>query len=554
MTNIVLILTIVGSVGLFIYGMKVMSEAIQRIAGKAMRNKVNRLTSSPAAGILTGLFTTALIQSSSAATVMIVSFANAGIFKLRQSITLIMGANIGTTLTGWLFLVFGFSKLGVQSYLWLLLALATPLYFFKKSGIKNTGYALIGFSIMFIGLTNLKLVFQNFQLQENDALLQLLNQLGSIGFGSIIIFILLGTVLSIIAQSSTVALGFTLALCAGGLPLELGAAMVLGENIGTTSTANIAAIVANVHGKRAARAHTFFNLLMAVWFLFAFFPLVQLIASFVSFFRVDPNLTVPFSLALIHTLVNIINTLVLVWFIPKFEQMVIHFTPSKSNKDEEFGTEFFEHGITSVAPMYEIEVKRQLSRFALNIKKLVEAIQHTLTHPDPDATHRDIAIKFELLSRKVKADTAEYVVKISQNQLSENMASKLRIMLSVAGELERLSHVLEKIPGLLEYKKAHTIWFEPKQRSEIKALLGGLERGLEILYRGLNSSLLSTDLDAIKNITHVSEQTYKRVKKEIYNHEFRKDYPQKSIVLYYDLVSLCKEASILVQTCAKNLE
>ena len=261
------ILTLVGSLGFFIYGMKIMSEGIQKLAGSKMKNILGAITNNKFAGIFTGFFTTSVIQSSSATTVMIVSFVNAGLLSLRQAIGVIMGANIGTTVTAFLVLGLGFGKLSLATYSLPLIAIGLPLIFFKKDSLNSLGDFIIGFALLFMGLEALKKSVPSF---DEGGFYELIEPLTGSGIFSVIIFVFIGTFVTIIVQSSSAAMALTLVLCTKGLPFEFAAAIVLGENMGTTVTANIAAIIGNIHAKRAALAHLIFNLFGVIWMIILF--------------------------------------------------------------------------------------------------------------------------------------------------------------------------------------------------------------------------------------------------------------------------------------------
>ena len=267
------ILSLIGALGFFIFGMKIMSDGIQKFAGDQMRSILRQITQNRFAGILTGFGTTAIIQSSSATTVMIVSFVNAGLLSLRQAIGVIMGANIGTTVTAFLLLAFGFGKFSISDYSLPIIAVGIPLFFVNQSKIKSFGEFLIGFAILFMGLDALK-ELMSFIKEDPSFLQNFIQPLDQFGFGSVIIFVLIGTLLTVIVQSSSAAMAITLSLCGGanGLSFELAAAIILGENIGTTITANMAALIGNIHAKRAAIAHLFFNVLGVIWMLIVFYP------------------------------------------------------------------------------------------------------------------------------------------------------------------------------------------------------------------------------------------------------------------------------------------
>ena len=335
------IFILVGALGFFIYGMKVMSDGIQKVAGSKMRSILSKMTSNRFLGVATGFILTALLQSSSATTVMIVSFVNAGLLSLVESIGVIMGANIGTTITAWLISLLGF-KVKIASIALPIIAIGFPMMFSSKSNIKAWAEVLIGFALLFMGLDALKESVPN--LKENTEFLSFLSSYANMGIISTLIFIGVGTILTLVVQSSSAAMALTLVMCYEGyIPFELAAAMVLGENIGTTITANLAALVGNVHAKRAARAHFIFNIFGVIWMIFAFQFFINNIDSYmISNMDLSPvssvgeSIAVPIGLSIFHTTFNILNVLFLVWFVPLISRTVIRMQPSKGEIDEEF--------------------------------------------------------------------------------------------------------------------------------------------------------------------------------------------------------------------------
>ena len=308
--GIIEFLTLIGALGFFIYGMKVMSDGIQKVAGSKMRSILSKMTSTRFLGITTGFILTALLQSSSATTVMIVSFVNAGLLSLVESIGVIMGANIGTTITAWLISLLGF-KVKISSIALPIIAIGFPMMFSSKSNIKAWAEVLIGFALLFMGLDALKGSVPN--LKENTEFLAFLSNYANMGILSTIIFIGVGTILTLVVQSSSAAMALTLVMCYEGyIPFELAAAMVLGENIGTTITANLAALVGNVHAKRAARAHFIFNIFGVIWMIFALQFFIRIIDSYMMsnmdlspLNSVGESIAVPIGLSIFHTTFNI---------------------------------------------------------------------------------------------------------------------------------------------------------------------------------------------------------------------------------------------------------
>ena len=316
------LLRLIGSLALFLYGMKIMSEGLQKFAGDSLRKILTAMTTNRVTGVLTGVLITALIQSSSATTVMVVSFVNAGLLTLTQSIGVIMGANIGTTVTAWIISALGF-KVDISAFALPLLAFAIPLFFSGKSSRKSIGEFIFGFSFLFMGLAQLKNNAPD--LGANPDMLAFVQNYTDMGFFSILLFLFIGAVLTMIVQASAATMAITLIMCANGwIDYHLGVALVLGENIGTTITANLAALTGNTQARRAALAHLMFNLFGVAWVLVVFYPFTDAVSWFVTHVMkvTDPAVAVSFKLAAFHTTFNISNTLIMIWFISLIEKTV----------------------------------------------------------------------------------------------------------------------------------------------------------------------------------------------------------------------------------------
>ena len=382
-------LTLVGALGMFLYGMKIMSEGLQKAAGDRMQKILSSMTNNRVMGVLTGVLITALIQSSSATTVMVVSFVNAGLLSLTQSIAVIMGANVGTTVTAWIISLFGFT-VKIADVVFPVMAISIPLIFSKNNQRRYWGEFLIGFSLLFLGMEFMKDSVPN--LQENPAALEFLNQYTNMGYGSILLFMIIGSIMTIIMQSSSATMAITLIMCSQGwISFEIAAAMVLGENIGTTITANMAALSANVSAKRAAFAHFLFNIFGVCWMLILFYPFTHMIIDLVgkingmSVDEVNYLLnssaallppaeaaraatTVSFSLALFHSVFNVCNVLIMIWFVKLYEKIVTSVIKQKSSTDEEFQLKYISTGMMAASELnlpqarQEIEIGRASCR------------------------------------------------------------------------------------------------------------------------------------------------------------------------------------------------
>ena len=377
-------LKLIGSLGLFLYGMKIMSEGLQKVAGDRLRSILTAMTTNRVTGVLTGVLITALIQSSSATTVMVVSFVNAGLLTLAESISVIMGANIGTTVTAWIISIFGF-KVDMAAFALPLLAIALPLIFSGKSNRKSIGEFIFGFSFLFMGLSYLKANAPD--LNANPEMLAFVQNYTDMGFFSIILFLLIGTILTMIVQASAATMAITLIMCANGwISLELGAALVLGENIGTTITANLAALTANTQAKRAALAHFVFNVFGVIWVLIVFHPFMDLVNWVVdTFFQSsNPEVAISYKLSAFHSIFNICNVCILIWAVKLIERTVCALIHPKE-EDEEPRLRFITGGMLSTAELSILQARKEIHLFAERTHRMFGMVQDLLhTEKDDD--------------------------------------------------------------------------------------------------------------------------------------------------------------------------
>ena len=492
--GIIELLTLIGALGFFIYGMKVMSDGIQKVAGSKMRSILSKMTSNRFLGITTGFILTALLQSSSATTVMIVSFVNAGLLSLVESIGVIMGANIGTTITAWLISLLGF-KVKIASIALPIIAIGFPMMFSSKSNIKAWAEVLIGFALLFMGLDALKESVPN--LKENTEFLSFLSSYANMGIISTLIFIGVGTILTLVVQSSSAAMALTLVMCYEGyIPFELAAAMVLGENIGTTITANLAALVGNVHAKRAARAHFIFNIFGVIWMIFAFQFFINSIDNYmISNMDLSPvssvgeSVAVPIGLSIFHTTFNILNVLFLVWFVPLISRTVIRMQPSKGEIDEEFHLEHIGGGLMQTAELSVLEAQKEVIKFGEITTRLFNMIPELMKETNNkkfDALMKRIR-KYEDITDKMEVEIANYLAKSAQGEMSDSASIKIRSMLSIINDMERIGDICYQMSITLERKSKQKTYFTPELRESLEEMMKEVSKSLEIMNSNLNS-------------------------------------------------------------------
>ena len=537
-------LTLIGALGLFIFGMKIMSDGIQKFAGDQMRSILRKITQNRIAGIFTGFGTTAIIQSSSATTVMIVSFVNAGLLSLRQAIGVIMGANIGTTVTAFLLLAFGFGKFSISDYSLPIIAIGLPLFFMSNSKLKSFGEFLIGFALLFRGLDALK-DLMSFIKEDPTFIKSIIEPLDQFGFGSVIIFVGIGTLLTVVVQSSSAAMAITLSLCGGlnGLPLEFAAAIILGENIGTTITANMAAIIGNIHAKRAARAHLFFNVIGVLWMLAIFYPFLKFVDYLVSetFFNSlivdgDSESTTRWSLAVYHLSFNIVNTLLLLWFIPHIERLVVRILPSKTDDDEMFQLKFFSSTIP-VGELSLLEAQREVVKFGKIVSRMNTFCQTILMEKKESEfrSYIDRIAKYEDITDKIEEEVASYLTKVSQNELSERTSEKIRAMLSMIGDMERIADMYYQISKTTERKRKNKIWFIPEQRERLLAMYSLMNQILENMCKNLEMPYSEVELTEAKKLEKSLNKLRKEIRKEHFTNVEKGEYRYDNAAIYSEL-------------------
>ncbi|MDY3876903.1 MAG: Na/Pi cotransporter family protein [Prevotella sp.] len=437
---------IIGSLALLIYGMKVMSEALQKMAGSQLRHILGTMTKNRFTGMFTGMFVTCSVQSSSATTVMTVSFVNAGLLTLAQAISVIMGANIGTTLTAWI-MSLGFS-VDLTSVVYPAFFLGIMLIYSKSK--RYVGDFLFGIAFLFYSLVLLSTAGKELDLEHNSAVIEFFSSFDTGSHLTIIIFLLIGTIITCIVQSSAAVMAITIMLCSSGvLPIYLGIALVMGENIGTTATANLAALGANSQARRAALAHLVFNVIGVVWVMCLFYPFVDLVCSLVGYDPKSTSYTVqqltvklPVVLAAFHTCFNITNTGVLIWFIPQIEKLVCKLIKNKNKEeDEEFRLRYI--GGTTIMKTPELsvlEAQKEIHSFGERIERMFGMVRELLEEKDESKFVKLFSRieKYEGISDSMEIEIAKYLDQVSDAHLSDDTKAKIRAMLREISEIESI--------------------------------------------------------------------------------------------------------------------
>lgn len=540
------ILKLLGSLGLFLYGMTLMSSALQKVAGEKMRSILAAMTSNSLKRVLTGLFITAIIQSSSATTVMVVSFVNAGLLSLVQSVGVIMGANIGTTVTAWIISLLGF-KFDISVLSIPLIGVGFTLMMFKSKKKKSVGELIIGFSLLFLGLTFLKNSVPD--LRANPEIFEFLQGWTKYGFGSVLIFVMIGTLLTIIMQSSSATMALTLVMSSyGWIPFEMAAAMVLGENIGTTITANIAAAVANVSARRAALAHLVFNIFGVIWVLTLFKPVLGIVSKItIAASGLDPFVSSEatlYGISFLHTLFNITNTLLLVGFTKQIVKLVSYVIKSKDT-EEVFRLKYIQGGVLSTAELSLSQAKAEITDFAKLAKQEFAYAREALRLCNSDKFDElyNKIEHYEQITDKVELEIANYLNNVSEGELSEESGRRLQAMYKIISEIESLGDSGYNIARILNRLRVHKKNFSDDVCDKLDHMFALLERAFDHMIDNLDKGY--TKLDGISNAIDSEEQIneYRNILKEehLFNLENNK-YGYQTGVFYMDIVAECEKA------------
>lgn len=533
------LLRLIGSLALFLYGMKIMSEGLQKFAGDSLRKILTAMTTNRVTGVLTGVLITALIQSSSATTVMVVSFVNAGLLTLTQSIGVIMGANIGTTVTAWIISALGF-KVDISAFALPLLAFAIPLFFSGKSSRKSVGEFIFGFSFLFMGLANLKNNAPD--LSANPDMLAFVQNYTDMGFFSILLFLFIGAILTMIVQASAATMAITLIMCANGwIDYHLGVALVLGENIGTTITANLAALTANTQARRAALAHLMFNLFGVAWVLIVFYPFTGAVSWFVTHVMkvTDPAVAVSFKLAAFHTAFNISNTFIMIWFVNLIEKTVCGIIRTKQ-EDEEYRLSYITGGMLSTAELSILQAQKEITLFAERTTKMFGMVKDLLYEKDETTflkTYSRVE-KYENISDRMEIEIANYLTQVAEGRLSSEGKEEIRILLRAVSEIESIADSCNNLARSIKRRNEFKSVFTEDQNRHIdqmfKLVSSALDRMNAIMHKSdLNPNDINESYNIENEINNYRNQLKARNIEDINN----KLYQYQDGVYYMDMVS-----------------
>lgn len=532
-------LRLIGSLGLFLYGMKIMSEGLQKFAGDSLRKILTAMTTNRVTGVLTGVLITALIQSSSATTVMVVSFVNAGLLTLTQSIGVIMGANIGTTVTAWLISALGF-KVDIAAFSLPLLAFGIPLLFSGKSSRKSVGEFIFGFAFLFMGLQALKANAPD--LGANPDMLAFVQNYTDMGFFSIILFLFIGAVLTMIVQASAATMAITLIMCANGwIDYQLGVALVLGENIGTTITANLAALTGNIQARRAALAHLVFNIFGVCWVLILFYPFTNGVSWFVTnVMRIsDPAVAVSFKLAAFHTAFNISNTFIMIWFVNLIEKTVRLLIKGKKDEEEEYRLRYITGGMLSTAELSILQAHKEITLFAERTGRMLDMVKELFYEKNEDAflkTYSRVE-KYESISDRMEIEIANYLTCVAEGRLSSEGKEEIRIMLRAVSEIESIADSCNNMARSIKRRNEFKSVFTDEQNHNVDQMLLLTEKALHRMIEVLKKTeLVRDDVNPSYNIENEINNYRNQLKVHNVEDINNKKYQYQDGVYYMDII------------------
>ena len=541
---------LIGALALLMFGMKSMSDSLQKMAGPQLRHVLGTMTTNRLTGILSGTLITAAVQSSTATTVMTVSFVNAGLLTLAQAISVIMGANIGTTLTAWIMSA-GFS-FNITDFVWPAFFLAIILIYSKKR--KIAGDFIFGISFMFLGLGTLRQTGIDMDLAHNQPVLDFFASFDPHSFKTTIVFLLIGSVLTMCVQSSAAVMAITMILCSTGvLPIYQGIALVMGENIGTTVTSNVAALTANTQARRAAMAHMVFNIFGVLWILCVFRPFIHLVCGWVGYDDVmeksDPHFIanatkLSFVLAAFHTTFNISNTFILVWFIPQIEKLVCKIIRPKKNADEDdFRLRFIQTGIMKTPEISVLEAQKEIHSFAERIQRMFGMVKELLGETNEDKFVKLFTRieKYEGISDNMEIEIAKYLDQVGDSHLSDETKAKIRAMLREISEIESIGDSCYNIARTLNRRIKGKEDFIPSQYEHMHQMMELTDQALTQMNITLVGHKVDNDANLSFNIENEINNYRNQLKSQNINDVNNHLYTYAIGTMYMDIVQECEK-------------
>jgi len=571
--GILQIFTLLGALGMFLYGMNLMSSGLQKAAGDRLRGLLSAMTSNPFKGVLTGLGITSVIQSSSATTVMVVSFVNAGLLTLAQAIGVIMGANIGTTVTAWLVSWLGF-KADISILAVPLMLLGFLFSNSKKNQRQNIGELIVGFCLLFLGLSFMKNSVPD--LNETPQVLEFVKSWAGHGFGSVLIFLVFGTVLTLVLQSSSATMAITLIMLSMGfIPFNMACAMVLGENIGTTITANIAAAVGNTQAKRAAMSHTIFNVFGVIWALIFFKPFLGLVGKIIEVLFGLPNPAAEgfavsgqdspdataalYGLSMLHTLFNTINTFILIWCVKFIEKAVVWIIKAPKNQEnEQFRLKYISAGPLATPELATEQAFNEIIHFAQISRNGIGYAREAIRTADSGKFDELCGklVKYEEISDRIEYEIAAFLNAVSAGDISEETSLRIKSMYKIIGELESLGDSGESISRILSRRNIHKKTFDPETVKRLEDMVAAVENAYDAMIANLNAAHMG-QLEGISN-AYNAEDRINNLRNYLRDAEIeeiessRKNY--QTSVYYMDIVSELEKMGDFIINISQNLE
>lgn len=571
--GILQILTLLGALGMFLYGMNLMSSGLQKAAGDRLRGLLSAMTSNPFKGVLTGLGITTVIQSSSATTVMVVSFVNAGLLTLAQAIGVIMGANIGTTVTAWLVSWLGF-KADISILAVPLMLLGFLFSNSKKNQRQNIGELIVGFCLLFLGLSFMKESVPD--LNETPQVLEFVKSWAGHGFASVLIFLVFGTLLTLVLQSSSATMAITLIMLSMGfIPFNMACAMVLGENIGTTITANIAASVGNTQAKRAAMSHTIFNVFGVIWALIFFRPFLALVGKIIEALFGLPNPAAEgfavsgqntpdataalYGLSMLHTLFNTINTLILIWFTKLIEKAVVWIIKAPKNQEQEvFRLKYISAGPLATPELATEQAFNEILHFAEISRNGLKYARQAIQETDEDKFEelRGKLVKYEEISDRIEYEIASFLNAVSAGDISEDTSIRIKAMYKIIGELESLGDSGEAISRILSRKNIHKKTFDLDTLKNLDSMVSLVDKA----YEAMISNLQAAHRDELSEISNAynAEDRINNMRNNLRDSEIediestRKNY--QTSVYYMDIINELEKMGDFIINISQTLE
>ena len=559
MSTVFQILTLLGALGMFLYGMTLMSEGLQKVAGSRLRSILSAMTANSFTRILTGTLITAIIQSSSATTVMIVSFVNAGLLSLTQAVGVIMGANIGTTVTSWLISLLGFTA-DISTLSIPLIGIGFAFMMFKSQKRKNIGEMIIGFAMLFLGLSFLKDSVPD--LSTNPEAIAFIQRWTDWGFFSVLIFVLVGTVMTIVLQSSSATVALTLVMASQGwIPFEMAAAMVLGENIGTTITANIAASVGNISAKRAALAHTVFNVFGVIWVLALYKPFLWLVSKIVvGLGGEDPfvsSASLLYAISTVHTLFNLLNTCILVWFTPQIVKFVTWVLKGHKDEEEVFRLRYIQGGMMSTAELSLEQAEQEVVHFSEIVKKQYRYARQAVNEADDENRFDELFKKlehYEQITDRIEFEIAKYLSNIRESDLSQEGTNKLQAMYKIISELESMGDSGFNVGRILQRKNLHSQKFDEATVRKLNHMLDLVDVAIDSMIDNLKEGFHHViNISNAQDAEHDINEYRDNLKEEHLRNIESEESSYLRGVYYMDLVSECERVGDFIINVSEAL-